>query len=270
MSFPHKIGFMKPKGLGFCEQYQAVYNEFTNKPAAADAVIQNANILAIVAGGRYIKSERHREFSVHTNDAGEAQLDWIDPAVNPPVTNVNGCAWDAYNGFTGQYAGGKYINLNFNPTVDGTIIGQNNICLIWGVGNDLAENYMDIGACDGTQYLAAYCRTAGGNANWRCNSSGSNNTVNANAIKHYAMSRNNSANFDSYLNLVKTNITRTSTGLVSKTLYACGHNNNDSAIASNKQLRYATIGSHLAEGEVQSAMTDEETYLDNYGTGLIT
>jgi hypothetical protein len=263
MSFPHKMGFMKPKGPGYCAEYLAVYNAFPNKPSAADAVIQNAKMLAIVASGRYAKGERHWEFSAHSNSAGESQLDWIDPVNHLPVTNVNGCAWDAYNGFTGNNAGSKYLRSNFIPSVDGTLIGQNNICAIIGIGTDLLEATGDFGNTAGTPYLRIYTRFTGNLTYTRCNCSTNKSVACTNSKAYFAISRGVAANYDSYRNLVKTNLIDESTGLPDGEILI-GYVN----IACNKQLRCAEILSYLTEGEVQSAIGDENIYLTNYSTNL--
>jgi hypothetical protein len=265
------IGIAIPfqKGSTFCKEYKAVYNQFTNKPSAADAVIQNAKMLAIVAGGRYVKSERHWEFSVHTNAGGEAQLDWIDPVNHLPVTNVNGCAWDAYNGFTGNSAGSKYLRSNFTPSVNGVLVGQDNICAIIGIGTDIVENKGDFGnEYVGTANIGIWSRFDG-NITWlRCNCQEYPGLNNYNSIGYYAVSRNLAAGFDTYKNLIKTYKTAASTALCDAELYICGTKNGPSPAPCNKQLRFAFLFSYLTEAEVQSAIGDENTYLTNYSTNL--
>lgn len=257
----------------YCAEYLDVWNAFTNKPSDADAIIQNAKMLAIVAGGRYAKSERHWEFSVHTNTAGEAQLDWIDPVNHLPVTNVNGCAWDAYNGFTGNSAGTKYLRSNFVPTVDGTIIGQNNICVMIGIGTDISEEGFDIGALGtipGTNHLVIRSKNgAGDSAHYWCNSNVLQGSANNNGKKYFALSRGFAANFDFYQNLVKTNHINNSTGLPNLEIFMlCRNAWGIPGDYSNRQFRFAEIGEYLTEGEVLSAIGDENIYLTSYGTQL--
>jgi hypothetical protein len=269
-------GFMKPKGPAYCPEYLAVYNAFTNKPSAADAVIQNAKMLAIVAGGRYAKSERHWEFSVHTNTAGEAQLDWIDPVNHLPVTNVNGCAWDAYNGFTGQNAGGKCIRTNFIPSVNGIMINKDNMCLIIGSGTDYAsgiESNTIVGAYSGVTPGSGFSispHSSGNTAYTKANHNVQDWSSPPNGNRKYlALSRGLSTEYDYYYNSGKHHIITNSTYLVTRELYGCGVNTSGVITARDTTLRYMTILTYLIEAEVQLAMTDEETYLDNYGTGLI-
>jgi hypothetical protein len=266
MTFPHKIGFMKDKA-GYSPEYQLVWNSFTNKPTAADAAIQDTMLSALVAGGYYAKAELLDVFSAHSNTAGESQKNWKNPGTFDP-TLTNSPTWTIYAGFTGAVTGSKYVRLNFIPSSDGTLIGRDNICLIIGVGNDLAETLVDVGVYDGTQSLAIISRSATGNANYNCNTATATNAANANGKKHFAVSRGLAANYDSYQNLVKTNIVRASTALVTKTLYACARNNNGAVAVSNRQLRYVFLFSYLTEVEVDAVIGIMETYLDNYGTGL--
>lgn len=255
--------------VGYCPELQDVLNYWisigSTAPDNADALAYDTWMRAMVAGGYYAKAELLDIFSTHSQNT--SKTNWKNPGVfNPSETNAP--TWTQYEGFTGESAGSKYIKLNFIPSSDGTLIGTDNICVIIGVGNDVSESLMDVGVYDGTQSLAIISRSATNNANFNCNSATATNAANANGKKHFAVSRGVGANYDSYQNLVKTNIVRASTALVTKTLYACGRNNNGSAAASNRQLRYVFLFSYLTEAEVNAVIGLTNTLLAAHGKNL--
>ena len=266
MTFPHKIGFMKPKGLAYSAAYTLVYNSFTNKPSAADITIQSTMLDALVAGGYYAKAELLDVFSAHSNTAGESQKNWRNPGTFDP-TLVNAPTWTQYAGFTGASTGTKYVRLNFIPSVNGTLIGQNNICIMWGVGNNIDESRYDVGGASATIALVGLSRT-GNKFRSFCNDLTSKDNANTNSIAHYALSRGVSTGYDKHINLVKTAITQASVGSVTVELHACGYNFNGVATPCNRQLRYVFVFSYLTDAEVKAVIAIMETYLDNYTTGL--
>ena len=258
------VNYAVTNNVGFISQYQSVWNSFTNKPTVADAKIQNYTLNALVAGGYYAKAELLDVFSAHSNTAGESQKNWKNPGTFDP-TIVNSPGWVAYAGFTG--AATKYIELNFNPTTNGTLVSQNNICMIWGVGTNVDETTYDVGGNDAAVYFRHRARSSNF-ARMYCNDATAKTGANASSIKHYAMSRGVAANYDSYINLVKVNQVVASTGLVNISLLACGVNGNGSKVGCTKQLRYVFIFSYLTQAEVQAVMGIMNTYLTNYGTNL--
>lgn len=223
---------MKDKA-GYSPAYTLVYNSFTNKPSVADAAIQ-------------------------------ATKNWKLPGTFDP-TLVNSPGWVAYAGFTGEAT--KYVELNFNPTANGTLVSKNNICLMWGVGTNVNETAYDVGGNDAAVYLRHRAR-ASNFARMYCNDATAKTAANASSIAHYAMSRGLAANYDSYINLVKVNQVVASTGLINISLLACGANGNGTKAGCTKQLRYFFLFSYLTQAEVLAVIGIMEAYLDNYGTGL--
>jgi len=250
------------------EEYQSVYDSFINKPSSADIDIQSIWMKGMVEAGYYAKAELLDMFSVHTNNGVEGCKNWKSPGTFDP-SMVNTPAFEAYAGFTGIPTGDNCIRLNFIPSVDGTLIGQNNICAIIGIGSSDPDNLYDFGAMDDNAYFLIAGET-GGNTNFYCNDKqASIIAVDPNEIAHFAMSRNFSTHYYKHKNYVRSSAAPDSTGFVSKELYACGRNNNDTIIANLRQVRYVFLFSYLLEEEVNSVIALTEAYLDNYGKGLI-
>ncbi len=261
---------MKDKA-GYSPAYQLVWNSFTNKPSVADATIQQTMLNALVTGGYYAKAELLDVFSAHSNTAGESQKNWKLPGTFDP-TLVNAPTWTQYAGFLGAATGTKYVKLNFNPTVNGTLVSQNSICVIIGIGNNVAEsNRFDVGGVDAAGVsLIIYSRNTSDRFYTRCNDANASQYIsNTTSIGHHAISRTVSTEYKVYKNQVAP-VTKSiaSTGLTNIELYACGYNNNGVVVPCNKQLRYVFVFSGLIQAEVQAVIGIMETYLDNYSTGL--
>lgn len=256
------IIFIKSYG----DAYGAVYNKFTVKPSEFDLFNQNKMLAGLVDLGVYAKAELIDIFSLHA----EQYLNWKSPGTFDP-SGVNSPAWTQYAGVTGAVAGTKYVRLNFIPGTDGTLIGQNNICLIVGVGSNVAEDTCDVGGNDVSNSSILYIssRLAANSALLSCNSAVGDMIANTNSKQHFAMSRNAAANFDYYFNTTKTNLVKVSSALCDVELFACCYNNNGTPYAiGSRPIRYVILASYLTETEVTGTMNIMETYLKNYSMGL--
>ena len=140
------------------------------------------------------------------------------------------------------------------------------------MGNDINETQNCFGgsgtAIDLPNTSIQFSPRNGGVFYCACNTTWTS-TANANSKKHFALSKNNGANFDSYQNLVKTNIIKASAGFCHKELLICGLTLGAGIQVSNNQLRYAFLFSYLTETEVQGIINLTEALLDTLGTGLI-
>lgn len=255
-------------GPSFCAEYQAVYDAMTNKPSAADGTIQDTLMRVFVDSGVFAKAEFLDIFSVHTNAGGEAQINWHNPGTFDPVL-VNNPGFVAYQGFTGNQAGGQYVRLNYDPSVDAIAASQDNACYIIGVATNLAEGRYDFGSTDGVRISRINSRNVAGNTVAALNSGGINSNAIASSVAHFAISRGVAANYDLYQNLALTNIVQASNGVPTEELYTCGYNNNGVAEANNRQIRYCLGFTYLTQPEIIIVINALEAYLDNYGTGLI-
>ncbi len=246
-------------------EYDAVLDAMSVEPSLADQTIQNTWLKGMVDGGYFAKAELLDLFSV--DNSGNSLLNWKSPGTFNP-SKSGSPAWEAYKGYTGS--SGNFIKNNFIPSTNGTLIGQDNICTIIGLGTDLSDNKPDFGVRDGsTVSLLLWANYPAYGLITRCNSTSEQYLTNTNSIKHYTMSRNNSTNYDRYVNLSKVNLTSASTGLPSKELYTCALNDNGSASSGSRQVRYVFVFSYLTEAEVTGVINLTEAYLDNYGAGLI-
>ena len=254
----------------YCNEYQAVLDYWSGQgwdlPDIATTEAFNTMVETIVDGGVWAKGEFFDFFSTHNQNC--AKTNWFHPGTFNP-SEVNAPAWTQYQGYTGNSATVRYLRSNFIPSVDGTLIGQNNICDIIGIGTNSISTNFDFGAISSTSRRLAFISLWNATtAYFYCNNS-SVAQANNNSKKYFAASRNNGANFDAYQNLVKTNVVKASDTLTSHEIYICGANTTGIPYISERQLRFAALFSYLTETEVGIVINAIETCLDALGTGLI-
>ena len=198
--------FPVTNNVPICTEYATVLVAMTNDPAEPDKIKQNAMLNSLVLGGYFAKAEFLDIFAIHTNAGDEVKINWKNPGglFEPTYNGVP--VFTQYFGITGNSITNACMNLEFTPSINGTLIGKNNICVIVGIGNDLSQTKFDFGSADGVQYLAFMSRNATNNFYTECNDITPNSIANANGKAHYAMSRGNAANYDKYRNYVKTNV----------------------------------------------------------------
>ena len=106
----------------YCDEYQAVYDAYTTKPSDAVAAIWNTCVETWVANGEWATKDVIYVYAAHTNDNGEALLDWKQPAGGSRL-NVSSCensVGSPYDSFVAVGTDG------FNAIADG--ISGNEIC----------------------------------------------------------------------------------------------------------------------------------------------
>jgi len=245
---------------GLCNEYNTVLSAMTTTPSPADQTIQNRMIKALVDGGYYAKAEIIDIFATHNQN--DSLINWKNPNNFNPTKQGNP-AWEQYAGFTGAGTD-AYIKTNFNPSTHGTIIGKDNVSIVFGIATDAFENSDDVfSGAAATSPIGCKTRAAVTNGYIRgyCNDKTQTAIVNTNAIGHYAYSRSSSAGYDVYKNSTKTYAGNASVAMASLPI---------DLIRSTKQMPYFMLFSSLTETEVQAVINIMEEYLDSYNNGLIT
>jgi hypothetical protein len=111
-------------GVPYCAEYQAVYDAYTTKPDDATATIYNTMVEKLVAAGLWSTQwDIVRGYGMTTNAAGEALINWINPATfgataynAPTFTALQGFA---FNGTT------QYISQIWVPSTNGVRYTRN-------------------------------------------------------------------------------------------------------------------------------------------------
>jgi hypothetical protein len=145
-------------GVSYCDEYQTVYDSFTDKPSGGDAIKQNTWVESLIDNSLWdTQKDILYNFAVHTNDNGEAQINWIDPGTHD-CTLVNGPTFTAYEGFTGD--GLSYIDSTWNPSTDATNYTRFDAiagCFMYAAGSQSdGRMFGSIVAGEGYTYILPY------------------------------------------------------------------------------------------------------------------
>lgn len=255
-------------GVGFIDEYQAVYDSWTTKPSGEVAIAQNVMVEFFVSTGVWAKWDVFYVFAAHTNANGEALTNWINPGTFD-VTLVPG-AWSitftAFEGF--QTTGNAYVDTNYAPITDAINFGLNDASLSFysrtngGTGIDLGiaghPNYVTLGA------------SFGGNFRAGLNSLPLSYAV-ADSLGMFVASRSDNANINFFKNKVLNTIAGVSGAIPVGTSYIFARHTNDSfaELHSNRQGSCASFGSSMSQQNVDDYTDGFETYMDSNGKGVI-
>ena len=238
-------------------------------PDAAPSAAFNTMITSI--GGTLLnKAEFFNFFSTHNQDCSLTNWATAGVAFNP--TAENNPTWTQYGGYAGDAVAVRYLRGNFIPSVHGTKIGQDNMCVLVGVGNTVDNEYV-LGASNSVIFSQTFLAPIAGGGLYRTainTGNTSNNVANAIGTAHFGISRGFAANYDRYINLAKSNVILASANLTNLEMYFCCYNRDGVPTQiSASPLRYVWLSSYLTEAEMGTVVNAIETCLDSLGTGLI-
>ena len=132
--------FMNQGGGGaassYCDEFQAVYDYWTIKPSDAVAEEMNTWVSGLVDAGLWETKAVRYVFAAHTNDNGEALVNWRNPGTHNAQI-VNEPVFTAFEGF--KCDADSYIDTNFNPYVNDTVFTQNSN----SIGIYIRDNVVD-------------------------------------------------------------------------------------------------------------------------------
>lgn len=253
----------------YSTEFQAILDYWTAQgwalPDDATKTIFDTMVSSLVSAGVWAKMELFNFFSTHNQNC--SLTNWANPGTFNPSA-VNAPAWAQYQGYTGDSVNVRYVRSNFIPSSDGTLIGQDNICAIIGVGIDQTTGNYSFGVYASSKFCIK-ARSAANQSLFYCNDGTQKTSVNTNGKKYYTISRGASNNYDSYISLEKTNRVVDSIGLPNYGLLSCGYSSYGTPQPSGDQFRFALLSSYLTESEVTNTINAIETCLDALGTGLM-
>jgi len=258
-----RLGSNMPQ-LVLIPEYQAVYDAMPVKPPTTDAILQNAWMTKMVDRGYFAKAEYLDFFA--TDKAENSLINWANPSLFTPQ-KINSPVFTKYEGWAGKSTG--LIKLNYNPSVSKVKVGQNNICLLIGVGGNLSTATDDVGGYDASNNRLGLRARLGANAYFKCNNTVVKSIANSFGVKYYGVSRNNASTYDAYLNKAKTVVTAASSALPNVDLYACGSNENGTIKVSGNPLRFVFKFSYLTQAEIEDVWDITDELLANYHTNII-
>jgi len=243
------------------DNYSDVYDAFTNKPNAATKSAQQNFVNSITSAGIWEKLDGLWVFATHSNDDGEALINWVSPS-GTAATAVNSPTFTQYEGIETNGTN-SYINLQYNPTTDATNFKQND-GVIGAYSNTNTENNgdWDMGAVDGSNGWSAMLFYASGVNIGRINCLSSISGVETDGSGLLAVIRrandeivNNKNGVD-----VISSVLIASAGITNRDFYVGCLNNGTPAYHSNRQYGMAFVGGALSEAEMASFYSAYNTY----------
>ncbi len=182
---------------GYCAEFQAVYNYWTNKPDATRAGYYNTMVSDLVDAGYWARMEYFHFEANHSNSDGEADVNWLNPGTFDLVETGGGSlTYTVDNGYLGD--GTNYLNTQFNPTSDAVHMSINNSTLGFYFQHDPNPDGGH-GVNDGTSYLAIWPDTYG-TLSARINAAGQITVANTNASGMFIFTRRGANNAEVYRN----------------------------------------------------------------------
>ena len=251
-------------------EYQAVYDSYTTKPSDAQAAIDNTMVEGWVSDGVLAKLDILDIGAVHINSDSEALKNWISPGTFDPSL-VNAPAFGINEGFTGNGAN-AYINLNWNPSVNGVNYIQDSASVGIYIRTNVGENRYDIGCNDGIVHVGIQAKNGSNKGAVKVNSSLLQSAANTDSRGMFIANRVLSTEQDLWKNKVRiVNGTRGTNGVPNMGIVALANNANGSiGQFSTKQLSMVFAGSGLTQTDINNLTDRFETRMDALGKGVIT
>ncbi len=269
----HKNSLFGKVGLGsfFIPEYQAVYNNWIEKPSDIVAAAQNAMVKGWVNDGVYVTKDIIHVYAAHTNNNGEAQTNWKNPGVHDAVL-VNAPSFTPFEGF--KVDGATQHVETYNPTTSGVNLTQDSLGMSIYVRDNITETKCDIGGFTSSPDVALfiYTRTLSGGAYLvRANDFTSFEPLNADTLGMHILTRT-AFNFRGvYKNKVLIGSDAIlSTGLVNFNIpVGARYENGVIGSRASKQYAYVALGGGLTQTLVDNETNPLEVYMDFNGKGVI-
>jgi hypothetical protein len=257
--------------------WDRIYSAMSIKPIDPILTAQKNLIEELHAIGSLQKAKVIDVFATQT---GGSAINWISPGIFDPII-VNIPVFVAYEGYKAVSGTTSYINLNFNPLIDGGNIGKDNIFFLVGFGDDAINNgqYGALSTIGGDDVLLGgrIKSDAIGTGYYGCNGDDTTNNLYRNFIwtskKHIAISRGKNNEMDTYINYSRNNDNLCNSNHcinISPFLGCINNHGSPTDYDNDRTIRYAFISEYLTETEALATIKAFETYLTAIGKGLIT
>ncbi len=257
---------------GYSAEFQAVYNAWTNKPAAGVATAMNTLVESLKTAGVWAKLDAFYLWAAHSNADGEALINWINPGSHDAVI-AGSVSFTAFEGLTGGGAGGDAIELNFIPSTDGVNYTLNSACFGLYIRNSLANSVDNIfGANDGSTDAMITVRYTTDNCYCKVNQA-TNTTFTPNSETAGMWFGNRTAS--NAIAIIRNKIDETdaggttaASGLPTVEMYALKANGLSQS--GDTQQAVGLIGAGLTQSQYEDGTDAIEVYMDSNGKGVIT
>lgn len=244
---------------GYSAEYQAVYDQYTDKPEDPLAVIWDRFVDSIVNGAypSWGEVDRLFVFMTHTNTNSEALLDWKNPTGTGATIPIEPI-FTQNIGFQGSALGPEYINTNYNPVVHGVNYTLNDAGISYYSLTDVQSNNADYGAYStGTGYIWGSGRTSTDKVGITINDATFSMTIDASSsLGMMTHQRNASNEVEAFLNKVSLGTsTPSSTSMPNDSIFIMCYNNNGTP------NQYATVPRQFSMFAIHSSLS--QGHIDN-------
>jgi len=253
---------------GFCSEYQSVYDALTTPPSGSIAAAQNTMVKSLVDDGVWTKLDVFYCYAQHTNDDGEALINWTNPGTYD-ATAYNSPTFTALEGFTGD-GSSTYIDCNWNPSANGVNFTQDDASLGLYARTQNANGGTDAGVTDLSNLNYIFFNTSTFDRIY-INSDGYGIADITEAAGMKIACRTSSTAITHYINKSGASTTRASTAKSNANMYVLARNSND-VVADNfidRQISLFFAGSGFTQTNVNNLTDAIETYMDSNGKGVI-
>jgi len=254
------------------DEYQAVYDSWTNKPSTADSAKYDTWVRAKIADGTWANKDQILNFAVHTNADGEALVNWKNPGTND-ATIVNAPAFVAYEGFTGNGIN-QYIDTNFNPDTHAVNYTEYNCAWVLYFRTNRAQDPAIFNGNFNAPILRIYPlrdlgadRLTGYVHNAHKIQAGVATAAGFSSIIRYAI---NLAKVAKNKTFIDDDTNNADGGVPAENIFILAGNNAGAPSGfDDLQVSYHTLGASLDQTKLNSEVDDFEAYMDSQGTGII-
>lgn len=258
----------------YCAEYQAVYDDYTTKPDAATAVIYNHMVEQLVAAGLWSTQwDIVRGYGMTTNAAGEALINWINPALYG-ATAYNAPTFTALQGFTFDGAT-QYNSQNWIPSSDGVKYTQNSASWVIYIRTNIASVGVTVGhgvySSATLKDLFLNPRRSNNLAYVRINSKDTETGSNTNGSGLYVLTRTSSSTQKLYRNavLIVDGSATTSSGAPTITPFTGAYNDDGTPLGFRAdEVFFEAFGALMTQEQVTTLNAIIEEAADALGVGV--
>jgi len=243
------------KGFDPIPEYSTLLAAMSTQPPDTLKVLQNNLAKTLIDAGIWAKGDRLFVFENHTNNGGEALLNWLNPAQS--ATN-SGAVHKPYFGMVPNGTS-TYVNSGFSPTVGTPKFVRDSSTFLFYSRKRVWQHIGGGSASSRTSIQQ------GGQANPSAIINSATFLTTAAAQQHgfYAATRNGAAGQNLFINsLAKITMAGASTAPVNYNFHVCGALNLAGTLYyNNAPVSVVFIGSYLTDAEVAIFRDAIETYI---------
>jgi hypothetical protein len=251
----------------FITEYQNVYNAMVNKPNSAYAARQNTLVKALVDASLWSgKFDLFYVFANVTNDASEAQINWITPGTYN-CANISNTAFMALEGFKGDGVA-DYLNTGWDPSANSVNYDLSTCSMGLYQRLNIDENTAAMGAY-GNEDSQTYMQTRNSNTIYGMINSGEGNYVTiTNSLGLLVLNRIDASYMSFYQNGTQlSNNSRADIRMIPSSTFHILTQKNWGGY-SNNQVSMAFVGGLLSAVDISMLNSTFETYMDSNGKGV--